>query len=183
MRWSRSVAGVRAVERLEPLGALDPLADHVDGADQLAALGGVFGQDLGQVELAVAGLGEQAAADFLGAVVPEPGVEPGIPPADGAIPLDVPDQVRLGGLGRQGGQADHQRDRGRPDRRGPGRHGRARWPASPSRPSPRSGEDSSLFTTTSSRIMHPFIPCQVADFLLTTDGDRLLRSPGSTTSL
>ena len=92
--------GRERVERLEPLGALDPLADHVDRPDQLAALGRVVGQDLGQVELTVAGLGEQAAADLLRAVVPEPGVEPGIPPADRAIALNVADQVRLGRLRR-----------------------------------------------------------------------------------
>ena len=39
------------VEGLEASGALDTLADHVDGADQLAALGGVVGEDQGQVEL------------------------------------------------------------------------------------------------------------------------------------
>ena len=105
------------VERLVPLGPLDPLADHVDGADQLAALGGVVGQDQVQVELAGAGLAQQPAADLLGAVVPEAGVEPGVPPADGAVALDVADQVRLGGLGRQGGQADDQGHRGRAGRR------------------------------------------------------------------
>ena len=52
-------------------------------------------------------------ADLLGAVVPEAGVEPGVPPADGAIALDVVDEVRLGGRGRERGQADDQGHRGR----------------------------------------------------------------------
>ena len=112
--------------RLVSLGPLDPLADHVDGADQLAALGGVLAENLVQVELAVAGLGEQPAADLLGAVVPEPGIEPGVPPADRAVPLDVADQVGLGRLGRQRGQADDQGHRSRP------RHtGREAPPGSP----------------------------------------------------
>ena len=99
-------------------GPLDPLADHVDGPDQLAALGGVVGQDQVQVQDARPGLAQQAAADLLGAVVPEAGVEAGIAPADGAVPLDVADEVRLGRVGRQGRQAD---DQGHRRRTGPER--------------------------------------------------------------
>ena len=82
------------VDRLVPLGTLDPLADHVDGADQLAALGGVVGQDLVQVELAVAGLAEQAAADFLGAVIPERGSSRAFRQQTVQIALDVADERR-----------------------------------------------------------------------------------------
>ena len=112
--------------RLVAAGALNALADHVDRPDQLAALGRVLGQDQVQVELAGAGLREQPAADLLGAIVPEAGVEPGVPPADGAVPLDVVDQVRLAGRGRQCGEADDQ-GHGRPSQplpAGAGRGGR-----------------------------------------------------------
>jgi hypothetical protein len=99
---------VLLVERQMPLGPLDPLAHHVDGPDELAALGGIVGQDQVQLELARAGLPEESAADFLRAVVPEARVEVGIAPADGAVALNVADQVRLARVGRQGGQADDQ---------------------------------------------------------------------------
>ena len=93
------------VEGLELAGPLDPLADHVDRPDQFATLRGVVGHDQVQVEHAGSSLAEQAAADLLGAVVPEAGVEPGVPPAGGAVALDVVDQLRFGRLGRQRGEA------------------------------------------------------------------------------
>ena len=54
--------GQLVVERLEAAGPLDPLADHVDRPDQLATLGGVVGQDEVEVELAGAGLAQQAGS-------------------------------------------------------------------------------------------------------------------------
>ena len=105
------------VERLVLLGPLDSLADHVDGADEFTTLRRIIRQDQGQIELAFAGLGEEPAADLLGAIVPEAGVQSSIPPAGGAITLDVPDEVRLGRLGGQGSEPDDQCDGGRSDLR------------------------------------------------------------------
>ncbi len=85
--------GIEIIQRVVPLAPLNPLADHVDRAHQLTALGGILGKDQRHIELPLAGLCEQPAADFLGAVVPEPGIEPRVPPADCAVALNVADQV------------------------------------------------------------------------------------------
>ena len=105
--------GGEAVERLVAFGALDALSHHVDGPDELASLWRVFRQHQGHVELALAGLGQQAAANLLGAVVPKARIKPCVPPARGAVALDIANHVRLGSLGGQGRQADHQGDSSR----------------------------------------------------------------------
>jgi len=71
------------------------LAHHVDRPHQLAPLGRVVGHDLGQVKLANTRLAKKAAADFLGAVVPESWVKPGIAPADRAVALNIAYEIRL----------------------------------------------------------------------------------------
>src|SRR5579885_314107 len=90
------------IERLIALGALNSLPDHVDGTDEFPAFGRVLREDLRQIQLAFPSLGQEAAAHLLGAIVPEAGIQSRVTPADGAIPLDVPDQIRFGGLSRQG---------------------------------------------------------------------------------
>ena len=107
--------GREAIERLVSLGSLNPLAHHVDRPDQLPAFRRVFGQHLGHVELALAGLGQQPAADFLGAVVPQARVEPRRCASRRCNRAGCPNHVRLGRLGRQSRQADHEARR----RRGP----------------------------------------------------------------
>ncbi len=101
----------RSIERLEPLGALNSLPHHVDGPDQLPAVRRVLRQNLRQVELSVPRLGEKTAADFLGAVIPEPGIKPGIAPADRAIALNVANQIRFGRLSGERSQSRSPRPR------------------------------------------------------------------------
>ena len=103
--------GELLVERLEAAGALDALANHVDRANQFATFKGVVGEDQIEVQLAGAGLGQELTTNFLGAIVPKAGIEPGVFPADGAVALNAPHQVRFAGLRRQGRQADDERHR------------------------------------------------------------------------
>ncbi|MEO8122158.1 MAG: hypothetical protein ABI606_22885, partial [Rhodoferax sp.] len=74
---------------------------------RIALLGSYLGKHQIELELARASLTEEPAADFLGAILPEARVKPGVAPACGAIALNVADQVRLGRVGRQRGQADN----------------------------------------------------------------------------
>src|SRR4051794_21157069 len=112
--------GELLVERLMTLRPLDPLADHVDGPDEFPALGGVVGEDEVEVELPGAGLAQQPAANFLSAIVPEARVEPGAPPAEGAVALDVTNQLGSGGGRGQRGQSEDARHGGRAGAEGTG---------------------------------------------------------------
>ncbi len=98
----------KGIEGLEFLGSLHALAYHVDRSYQLAAFGRIIGEHLGQVELAVAGFAQQAAADLLGAIIPESGIEPGIPPADRAIALNIANKICFRRLRGQSGESDDQ---------------------------------------------------------------------------
>src|SRR5690606_10906322 len=72
--------GALIIQALVLSSTLHALADHVDGAGELATLVGVLGQDAVQVEVAGASLGKQPAADLLRAIVPKARVEVRITP-------------------------------------------------------------------------------------------------------
>ncbi len=109
---------VLLIKDLMPLGSLNALANHVDGSNEFATLRRVVRQNEVEIKLAGSGLAEKSAADFLGTVIPDAGIEPGVSPADGAVALDVADQVRLGGVRCQGREPNDQGHRGRTSSKG-----------------------------------------------------------------
>ena len=98
----------KSINRLMPLGTLNPLANHVDRSHQLAAFGGVVGENLSEIKLPFAGLAEKTTANFLSAIIPDCRVQACITPTDGAIALDVAHQLGFRRLRRERRQADDQ---------------------------------------------------------------------------